>query len=151
MSPADRISFDPSSLPPWPAAGPWILLGLVLLMALVAWQLARTVRRLRVALRLAESRAHGRSVRRGLLGEALAPLLESFPVDVEKPGTTTLFVGQPVDYLHFDPEQGVTFVEIKSGRARLSRKQEQLRALVEAGHVRWQTLHLDQTDSDARH
>lgn len=150
MSPADRISFDLSTLPPWPPAGPWILLGLVVVLLVVAWRLARTVRRQRAALRSAESRAHGRSVKRGLLGEALAPLLEIFPVDVEKPGTTTLFVGQPVDYLYFDPDQGVTFVEIKSGGARLSAKQEQLRALVEAGHVRWQTLHLDQPASEPR-
>ena len=147
MSSADRIAFDPASLPSWPPLAPWILLSVTALLALFCWRLLGTVRRQRVALRRATSQAHGRSVRRGVLGEALAPLLESFPVDVEQPGTTTLFVGQPVDYLHFDPENGVTFIEIKSGGSRLSSKQEALRALVEAGCVRWETLHLDRHPS----
>ena len=146
MSPTDRLLFDPSALPPWPPLGPWILLVAVALLSGVCWRLAGTVRRQRLELRAAESHAHGRSVKRGVLGEALAPLLDRFPVDVEKPDTTTLFVGQPVDYLHFDPDHGVTFIEIKSGGARLSAKQERLRALVEAGRVRWETLHLDHRD-----
>lgn len=143
MSLADRIPLDISSLPSWPPLAPWILLGVAVFFAVLCWRLVGTVRRQRAALRSAESHAHGRSVKRGVLGEALAPLLDSFPVDVEKSGTTTLFVGQPVDYLHFDPEEGVTFLEIKSGGSRLSAKQERLRTLIEAGQVRWETLYLD--------
>lgn len=147
MSPSDRI-FDLTQLPSWPPIAPWILLAIIGVLLIAAWRLAGTTRHLRARVRLAESKSHGRSVKRGILGEALAPLLQEFPVDVERPGTTTLFVGQPVDYLYFDPEDGVTFIEIKSGGARLSAKQERLRALVEAGRVRWETLHLDRIDSE---
>jgi predicted Holliday junction resolvase-like endonuclease len=78
-------------------------------------------------------------VRTGHLVETLAPLLDDFPVDPTRPGTATVFLGQPVDYLHFDPDDGVTFIEVKSGDARLNERQRRLRDLVEAGAVRWAT------------
>lgn len=150
MSPSDRM-FELTSLTSLPSLSPlagWILTAVLGVLLFTIWRMTGTIRRLRAELRRAESKSHGRSVKRGVLGEALAPLLREFPVDVERPGTTTLFVGQPVDYLYFDPDDGVTFIEIKSGGARLSAKQERLRDLVEAGHVRWETLHLDRLDTE---
>lgn len=76
-------------------------------------------------------------VRLGRISETLAPLLDDFPVEVGKPGTSTLFLGQPVDYIHFDPEKGITIIEIKSGDAKLSANQKRFRAHVEAGNVFW--------------
>lgn len=76
-------------------------------------------------------------VRIGYITESLAPLLESFPVDVQKPGTTTVFLGKPIDYIHFDPEEGITFIEVKSGNARPSRTQRQMRDLINDGQVHW--------------
>lgn len=81
-----------------------------------------------------------REVRLGKVAESLAPLLEQFPVDVEKPGTSTVFLGQPIDFIHFDPESGVTFIEVKSGNADLNSNQRKLRELIKAGKVRWEEL-----------
>jgi hypothetical protein len=78
-------------------------------------------------------------VRRGYISEALAPFLDGFPVDVQREGTTTVFLGQPVDFVHFDPESGVVFVEVKSGRSALNDRQRRLRDLVASGAVRWET------------
>jgi len=82
-------------------------------------------------------------VRLGKITESIAPLLESFPVDVKKPGTTTLFLGQPIDFIHFDPQEGVTFIEVKSGGAKLKDSQRRLKELIESGAVRWETLRVD--------
>ncbi len=123
-----------SSSPSW-----WLVavLGLLLIWFLrVTWRQARQVSALR-------SRLHGAGVRRGFAGEALAPLLESFPVDVDKEGTATLFLGQPVDYVHFDPNEGVTFIEVKSGTSGLSQRQRLVRQRIEAGQVRWVTVNID--------
>ncbi len=87
-----------------------------------------------------ESKLHGATVRRGYASEALAPLLDAFPVDIGKPGTTTLFVGQPIDYIHFDDNDGVTFIEIKSGSSQLSARQRRLRDLIARGAVDWKTM-----------
>ena len=79
-------------------------------------------------------------MRLGKISETLAPLLDNFPVDVEKVGTATAFIGQPVDYLHFDPEEGITFIEVKSGNSRLSQSQKRIKELVLAGKVFWREV-----------
>jgi len=76
-------------------------------------------------------------VRLGKITEIMSPLLEDFPVDVHKPGTATVFIGQPIDYIHFDPDEGVTFIEVKSGDSRLSQSQKAIKAHIEAGNVTW--------------
>lgn len=111
----------------------------------LAIRFAQQIRRQGQTIRSLNSKLHGQHVRGGYVSEALAPLLEHFPVPVGKPGTTTLFVGQPVDYLYFDEEQGVTFIEIKSGKATLSARQRRLRSLVEQGQVRWVTMNVQGT------
>jgi predicted Holliday junction resolvase-like endonuclease len=79
-------------------------------------------------------------VRLGRITEQLSPLHEDFPVDIKKPGTQTVFIGQPVDFIHFDSEEGVTFIEVKSGGAKLTPFQKQLKALIEQGKVRWESF-----------
>jgi hypothetical protein len=82
-------------------------------------------------------------VRTGKIAESLAPILEDFPVDVKKDGTSTVFLGQPIDFIHFDPAEGITFIEVKSGGARLSESQQRLKKLIEDGQVRWKTFRVD--------
>lgn len=76
-------------------------------------------------------------VRVGKVVESIAPFLDDFPVDVRKPGTSTNFLGQPIDFIHFDPEEGVSFIEVKSGNAALSPTQRKIKRLIEEGKVRW--------------
>jgi len=116
-------------------AGGWVSLVLLLVVGALVAALIR-IRRKLVFLR---TQVHGTRVRGGHLAEVLAPLIEDFPVEVGRPGTATVFLGQPVDYVHFDPDDGVTFIEVKSGDASLSSRQRAFRQLVEAGKVRWET------------
>lgn len=89
------------------------------------------------------SQAKSADVRYGKLNETLAPLVENFPVDIKKPGTSTLFIGQPIDYIHFDPDDGVVFIEVKSANSKLSTSQRKLRKLIEEGQVEWAEVRLD--------
>jgi hypothetical protein len=116
----------------------WALLSMLLTVA-SAVLLALVWRR---RLRTFEHRARSGDVRRGRVVEALAPLLDDFPIDVFKPGTNTVFLGQPVDFVHFDPDEGVVFVEVKSGLSTPSERQRRLQNLVERGGVRWTTYRL---------
>ena len=81
-------------------------------------------------------------VRLGHISEQLAPVLEEFPVEVGKPGTSLVFLGQPVDYVYFDPEEGVSFIEIKSGASRLNAVQRALRDQIENGRVEWHEMRI---------
>ena len=98
-----------------------------------------TLRRSRREVRALRRELHGARVRGGRLAESLAPLAADFPVDVAKPDTATVFLGQPVDYIHFDPEEGVTLIEVKSGHSDLSARQRRLKTLIEGGRVAWKT------------
>lgn len=121
------------------SAGGWVAWALLAASGFAFWVVLRQ-RRMLAGLR---RRLHGSSVRGGHLAESLAPLVDGFPVDVEKEGTSTVFLGQPVDYVHFDPDRGVVFIEVKSGGAGLSEKQRRLRDQVEAGAVTWTTFRVD--------
>jgi predicted Holliday junction resolvase-like endonuclease len=83
------------------------------------------------------SRKKSAEVRLGKIAETLAPIMNDFPIDIQKSGTSTIFLGQPVDFLHIDPEQGITFIEIKSGDSRLSPSQRRIKELVKNRQVRW--------------
>lgn len=76
-------------------------------------------------------------VKLGKIAESLAPILDDFPVDVHKLGTSTVYLGQPVDFIHFDPEDGIFFIEVKSGDSKLNSTQKKLKALIEEGRVEW--------------
>lgn len=83
------------------------------------------------------SRRKSSEVRTGKIVEVLAPMLSDFPVDVKAQGSSTVFLGQPVDYVHFNPDGSVTFIEVKSGNSRLSESQERIKAAVLDGRVSW--------------
>ena len=81
-------------------------------------------------------------VKTGKIAEMLAPLSDEFPVDIKKDGTSTSFLGQPIDYIHFDPEEGVTFIEVKSGDSVLSESQRAIKKRVKQGKVHWKEVRL---------
>ena len=69
-------------------------------------------------------------VRTGKITEQLSPFLNDYPLAPE----TAKFIGDPIDFVHFD-EDKITFVEVKSGKSQLSRKQKDIKELVEQGKV----------------
>ena len=69
-------------------------------------------------------------VRTGKITEQISPFLADYPLDP----ATARFIGEPLDFIHFD-EDKITFVEVKSGKSQLSKKQRVLRDLIVAGKV----------------
>ena len=69
-------------------------------------------------------------VRTGKITEQIAPFLADYPKDPR----TARFLGDPIDFVHFDEDQ-VTFVEVKSGKSQLSKKQRGIRDLIKDGKV----------------
>ena len=117
---------------------PGVLAAIAVLLVTIAF-LVVALGRTRREIRTLRGQLHGARVRGGHVAESLAPLVEDFPVDVDKPDTATVFLGQPIDYIHFDPEEGITFIEVKTGRSGLSARQRKLRDLVKDGRVTWHT------------
>jgi hypothetical protein len=81
-----------------------------------------------------------RAVVGGQVSEQLAPYLPGFPFSPSE----ARFIGKPVDLLVFVGMDGkriekIVFVEVKTGKARLSDQERQIREAVEAGRVEWFT------------
>ena len=76
-------------------------------------------------------------VRLGQISEQLAPFLDQFPFDPKK----VQFLGNPIDYIYFG-ENEIAIIEVKSGNARLSKKQRQIKKLVLGGKVRWKEIRI---------
>ena len=122
-----------------------IEVGLVILilgLLVVLTQRLHTLRREKDA---NQSKQKSGEVRLGMLAETLAPYVDCFPVDVAKAGTSTVFIGQPIDYIHFDPDTGVTFIEIKSGKAKLNPSQVAIRKRVQSRQVHWREMRINET------
>ena len=69
-------------------------------------------------------------VRTGKIAEQISPFLDDYPMDP----STARFIGDPIDFVHFD-EDKVTFVEVKSGKSQLSKKQRNIRDKIKEGKV----------------
>jgi predicted Holliday junction resolvase-like endonuclease len=76
-------------------------------------------------------------VRLGQISEQLAPFLDLFPFDPKK----VQFLGNPIDYIYFG-EDKIVIIEVKSGNARLSKKQKHIKSLVLGGKVFWDEIRI---------
>lgn len=73
-----------------------------------------------------------REVILGHTAEKIAPFLKVFPCDPQK----CQFLGQPIDYICFEDEK-IAFIEVKSGKAKLSAKQRSIKKLIQNKKVEW--------------
>ena len=69
-------------------------------------------------------------MKRGFVFEQLLPFAISYPWNPE----TFKFLGDPIDGVHFQDDE-IVFVEFKSGKSALSKKQIKIREMVGAGKV----------------
>jgi predicted Holliday junction resolvase-like endonuclease len=76
-------------------------------------------------------------VRLGNIGEQMAPLLKDWPYNP----TNFRFLGSPIDGIAFEDDE-IVFIEIKTGKARLSKKQKDIKSLVNEGKVRFATFRI---------
>lgn len=78
----------------------------------------------------------------GQIVETIAPIIDSFPIKYEE-RKDLVFLGMPIDFIHFG-EEGIMFIEIKSGKATLSTKQRQIKKLIEEKKVSFVSVQIPQ-------
>ncbi len=87
----------------------------------------------------ADAIKRSKAVLGGLAGEQVAPFLPGFPCNP----ADARFVGKPVDFVAFPgastdrPIEEVLLVEVKTGGAKLSEREKQIRDCVQRGRVRF--------------
>lgn len=92
------------------------------------------------------------SSRRSLVGkfiERFIPFLKQMPFEP----SDMHFIGSPVDYivfegLHEDNVQRITFVEIKTGGSKLTKREKGLKETVERKKVFWKEIDIDTTEEN---
>lgn len=78
--------------------------------------------------------------RLGQVTEHLVPFLE----DCRHDPKNMHFLGQPVDYIVFDFDQGeITFVEVKTGNAKESHRQKTIKNIIKSGKVFYETMRIN--------
>lgn len=77
----------------------------------------------------------------GQVAEHLIPFIDGFPYNP----SDCKFLGMPIDYVVFDFDAGeITFLEIKTGKARESERQKKIKNMVKTGKVYYKCLRLNE-------
>lgn len=111
----------------------WISSVLVIITLLLFWKYEEK------RYRKLQSNKKSGEVILGQISETLAPVLKDFPIEGDPKDIT--FLGQPIDYIHFSNKK-ITFIEIKSGKSRLSTKQRKIKKMIEEGNVEFKTYRI---------
>ena len=82
-------------------------------------------------------------IRLGKIGENLAPFVRDWPWDPKN----FRFLGNPIDGVQFN-DDGIIFIEIKTGGARLGRRQKDFRDLVKSGKVSFVTFKITENGTE---
>ena len=77
-------------------------------------------------------------VRLGQISEQLVPFLDKFKHDPKN----AHFIGMPIDYIVFNNDE-IVFIEVKSGGSTLSKKQSEIKKLINSGKVRFETIRIN--------
>lgn len=79
--------------------------------------------------------------RLGQISEHLVPFLENCPYDPKN----LHFLGNPIDYVSFDFDDGaITFLEIKSGNSKPSKRQKTIKNIIKAGRVFYDEIRINE-------
>lgn len=79
--------------------------------------------------------------RLGQISEHLIPFLDKCRHDPKN----MHFLGNPIDYLVFDFDQGeITFLEIKSGNSKPSKRQKVVKNIIKTGRIKYEEMRINE-------
>ena len=76
-------------------------------------------------------------VKHGKAWEHFVPFMSSFEKVADK--DNAVFIGMPIDFIAFD-DDAIKFIEVKTGKAKLSHNQQRIKKLVEDKKIEWHEL-----------
>jgi len=86
--------------------------------------------------------------RLGQISEHIVPFLSNCPYDPKN----LHFLGNPVDYVCFDFDQGsITFIEVKSGNSKPSKRQKIVKNIVKTGRVYYDEIRINEKGVRRKH
>ena len=123
---------------------PFVLLVIVVLTIIVAFFYGYVQGRDSAEKRAKKGKVLSRASLGGQISEQVAPFVDGWPQDLQP--SEARFIGKPVDFIVFKGMDNneideVVFVEVKTGKSRLSTRERQLQNVIEQKRVRWETCH----------
>lgn len=119
-----------------------LILAYLLLFALLSVLVARRhlgeVRKTKKQLHKIQKEKTASETRLAKMAEYMMPFMDCWPYDPDK----FRFLGHPCDGIQFT-DDSIIFVEIKTGKNKLSKSQKHLKHLVRKGNIRFATFRLD--------
>lgn len=112
--------------------------GLLLLLYKRLWV---RYEKLRLDLQEALFRKKSLSSKYGKMTEQFIPFLESYPYNEQD----FRFIGSPIDGVQFEPDR-VVLVEFKAAGSQLTKRQREIKELVEKGRVEFREFRIDTPD-----
>ena len=111
-----------------------IFIGIMILLYKRLW-----VKHERSKLDLAEANFRKKSLssKYGKMTEQFLPFLDSYPYDEQ----SFRFLGSPIDGIQFEPDK-VVLVEFKTAGSKLTKRQKEIKHLVETGKVEFQEFRI---------
>jgi len=80
-------------------------------------------------------------VKHGKAWENFVPFMPGYEKVANK--DNTVFLGMPIDFISFD-DDSIKFIEVKTGKAKLSYNQQRIKKLIEEKKVEWHELRYNQ-------
>jgi predicted Holliday junction resolvase-like endonuclease len=79
--------------------------------------------------------------RLGQISEHLVPFLQNCKHDPK----TMHFLGNPIDYIVFDFDEGkITFLEVKSGNSKPSKRQKIIKNIIKSGRINYEEIRINE-------
>lgn len=119
------------------AAGKFLYAGKRHLKSFSNWAI-KTIRDLENEANTYKSKCKSTEVRTGQIMEKMAPFSNIFKYEPRN----AYFLGNFIDYVVFSEDE-IVFVEVKTGKSSLSKKQRNIKKLVEEGKVRFELVRFD--------
>lgn len=85
--------------------------------------------------------------RLGQISEHIVPFLEGCRHDPK----SLIFLGNPIDYVAFNFDEGsITFLEVKSGNSKASKRQKTVKNIVKTGRIFYEELRINESGVKSR-
>ncbi len=115
-----------------------IIIGLVIFSLVILFLYVTAKRELSILREEHEALMHDHRsaiVKHGMSFEQLFPYMKNYPYNPRN----FRFIGDPIDGISFE-EEGIVFVEFKTGNANLSEKQKRIKEFVHKKKVEWKEI-----------
>lgn len=121
-----------------------VLILIIIVLSIILKKTLKSRAELEKQLDHVASRKQSLSTKYGRLTEQFAPFMESYPYNEHN----FRFIGSPIDGVQFEDDK-ILFIEFKTADSALTKKQKNIKNIVEQGNVEFREFRIDEKKLDS--